>query len=185
MEISVRVSLKVCPKYWPAKNVQAFAMLASTKIIYYWHLAIDSCIFYITYTYSGEHEITCCEVHQTYSTNPRVHFLKTFSFLATERPKWLTQQIQEVTGCTLWHLMLSSSCCVPKKHPAKSLGGMEWYGKSMQGKNQVASLGSAFLISKLLHRLIAILNKRKITRAQNTGILIFLPVYAVFMSAKY
>lgn len=125
------------------------------------------------------------EVHQTYSTNPRVHFLKTFSFLATERPKWLTQQIQEVTDCTLWHLMLSSSCCVPKKHPAKSLGGMEWYGKSMQGKNQVASLGSAFLISKLLHRLIAILNKRKITRAQNTDILIFLPVYAVFMSAKY
>lgn len=42
-------------------------------------------------------------------------------------PKWPTQQIQEVTDCTLWNLLLSSAFCVPRKHPAKSPAGrMVW-----------------------------------------------------------
>lgn len=35
------------------------------------------------------------------------------------RPKWPTQQIQEVTDCTLWHLLLSSVFCAPKKYPVQ------------------------------------------------------------------
>lgn len=185
-EISVRVSLKVCPgigrqrickllECWPVWRTHAInTWLLILVLLHYLHLLRRA------------QNHTLPRYTRTTALTPEFISLKHSVSLPQMGPKGPTQQIQEVADCTPWHLLLSSACCVPKKHPAKSPSGTEWYGQSMWGKSQVASLGSAFLISKLLHRLISILNKRKITTGaqENTDIRIFLPVSAVFMSAR-
>lgn len=127
------------------------------------------------------------EVHQNYSPDPRVYFCKTFRFLATDGTKMAHtansrgDRLHSVAPSALLSLLCSQE--IPC---AKSPAGTELYGQSIWGKSWVVSLGSAFFLSKLLHRLICILNKRKITtRSQdNTDIWIFLLIYAVFISTR-
>lgn len=121
VQISVRVSLKVHPKYWPTKNVQAFRLLASKKTTCSYktlgYSILDLLHNLHLFRRALNHMLSWCT--KSYTTDPRVHFFKTFSFLATDGAKMaLTanprgDRLHSVAPAAF------SACYVPKETPCK------------------------------------------------------------------